>query len=671
MTKFHFERAYILDSVGSGLIELMIVRRAPWEAKLSSGAAENPRLWGHVIASAASRIRVDIVFALVDVFVVLASYAIALGFRMLDPLVGDSSQFWGDLILAMPLIIVIHILANVVAGAYGHVWEHASMNEALRVALANAAATTVLLAITWFVRSSTEIVIPYQVVVMGGLLSLLAMGLVRFRSRLFSFHKTGGALRVLIVGTGREAAAFSRAAPTLDGGRSVVGFVADGEHGLNGHRKLAGLEVVGRVDDIAEAITTYDIDEVVVVGGDATRARRVVDLCLEVDVRLRIMPGAEELIQDGVAAVDVRDIRVEDILVRKPVETDLAQVGNLIKGKRVLVTGAGGSIGSEIISQVLRFDPATVCALDRDETLLHDAELGWPGQAHIELGDIRDSGRMIRLFEAVRPEIVFHAAALKHVPVLEDYPEEAVLTNVVGTRHVIEAGSRAGMKRFILISTDKAVDPISVMGATKRTAEIMTQVGSERRDGCIYAAVRFGNVLGSRGSVIPTFVEQIQSGGPVTVTDAEMTRYFMTVDEAVQLVLQASALASGSEVFLLDMGEPVKIDELARRLIRLAGLTPGRDIEIRYTGRRPGEKLTEVLSHDSLDETAHEKIYDVRLNYPRASTLMEIAAELEKAASNGNSDRVIALLNDLGGGHLAAAPASIDLTQNDSLVSWS
>jgi FlaA1/EpsC-like NDP-sugar epimerase len=608
---------------------------------------------------------------MVDVFVVVASYMIALGFRMLDPLVGDSSEFWGDLILAMPLIILVHILANVVVGAYGHVWEHASMNEALRVALANASAIIVLLAITWFARSGTEIVIPYQVVVLGGLLSLLAMGLVRFRSRLFSFHKTGGAPRVLIVGTGREAAAFSRAAPTLDGGRSVVGFVADDEHGLNGHRKLAGLEVVGRIGDITQAISTYDIDEVVVVGGDATRARRVVDLCLEVDVRLRIMPGVEELIQDGVAAVDVRDIRVEDILVRKPVETDLAQVGKLIKGKRVLVTGAGGSIGSEIVGQVLTFDPASVCALDRDETLLHDAELRWPGQAHVELGDIRDLGRMIRLFEAVRPEIVFHAAALKHVPVLEDHPEEAVLTNVVGTRNVIEAGSRVGMERFILISTDKAVDPISVMGATKRAAEIMTQVGSERGDGCVYTAVRFGNVLGSRGSVIPTFVEQIQSGGPVTVTDAEMTRYFMTVNEAVQLVLQASALALGSEVFLLDMGEPVKIDELARRLIRLAGLTPGRDVGISYTGRRPGEKLTEVLSHDTLEATAHEKIYDVRLNHPRASTLMEIAAEMETEASNGNSDQVVALLNDLAGGHLAAAPTTVDLTQDESLVSWS
>jgi FlaA1/EpsC-like NDP-sugar epimerase len=278
---------------------------------------------------------------------------------------------------------------------------------------------------------------------------------------------------------------------------------------------------------------------------------------------------------------------------------------------------------------------------------------------------------MIRIFEHIGPHIVFHAAALKHVPVLEANPEEAVLTNVIGTRNVIEAGSRVGMERFILISTDKAVDPTSVMGATKRVAEIMTQVGSERDDGCVYTAVRFGNVLGSRGSVIPTFVEQIKSGGPVTVTDAGMTRYFMTVDEAVQLVLQASALATGSELFLLDMGEPVKIDDLARRLIRLAGLTPDEDIEIRYVGRRPGEKLNEVLSNHPLEHTAHDKIYDVRLDHPQAGTLMEIVTEMESSALRGETALVLAKLNELADGQLASLVTMLDLTEDPSAIAWS
>lgn len=640
---------------------------------MSSGAAEgNLPSRGQSIASAASRLRVDYVFALIDVLVVIAAYSVGLGIRSLDTAVTDHAGFWQDLAIALPLIVIVHLLANMVAGAYGHVWEHASTSEALRVVAANATATAVLLATSWLVRQpSDSLVVPYSVIVMGGMISLFAMGMVRFRSRLFSFHKSGGAIRVLVVGTGREAAAFTRIAPTLNGSRVVVGFVADHDRPVNGDRMLAGLEILGRLEDIAEVVERHHVDEVVVVGGGSSRARRVVDRCLNVDVRLRILPDAEDVMSDGVTAVDVRDINVHDILVRQPVETDLSSVAELIRGRRVLVTGAGGSIGSEIVRQVLGFEPTGVWALDRDESLLHDAQLRWPQSANVVLGDVRDSQCMIRVFDRVRPEIVFHAAALKHVPVLEQHPEEAVLTNIAGTRNVIEAGSRSGMERFVLISTDKAVDPTSVMGATKRVAELMTQVGEERADGCVYTAVRFGNVLGSRGSVIPTFVAQVKSGGPVTVTDPQMTRYFMTVDEAVQLVLQASALARASELFLLDMGEPVKIDDLARRLIRLAGLTPGKDVQIQYTGIRPGEKLTEVLSNRPLRPTTHDKIYDVPVSHPHAGVLMEFINEIEAAAVAGETGVVLRTLNDLAEGQLASLVSSVDLTKDAVAVAWS
>ena len=627
---------------------------------------------GHSIASAASRVRTDIAFAVIDVFVVIAAYSVGLGLRSLDSAVTEPTQYWKMLFIAMPVIVLIHVLSNVVAGAYGHVWEHASTSEALRVAAASSAATGILLLASRLVRQPvSDLVVPYAVIVIGGLLSLLAMGMIRFRSRLFSFHKAGGAIRVLVVGTGREAAAFSRVAPTLDGGRVVVGFLADHDRPTNGDRMLAGLEVLGALDDIEQAVADYEVDEVVVVGGDPNRVRRVVDLCLSVDVRLRILPGAEDVVRDEATAVDVRDINVEDVLVRQPVETDLTSVGSLLKGKRILVTGAGGSIGSEIVRQVLEFDPADVWAFDRDETLLHDASLRWPRSARIILGDVRDSSRMIRVLAHVRPHIVFHAAALKHVPVLEANPEEAVLTNVAGTRNVIEAGSRVGMERFVLISTDKAVDPTSVMGATKRVAELMTQAGAERGDGCVYTAVRFGNVLGSRGSVIPTFLNQVKSGGPVTVTDPEMTRYFMTVNESVQLVLQASALARGSEIFFLDMGDPIKIDDLARRLIRLAGLTPGKDVMIEYTGIRPGEKLAEVLSNQPLGTTAHDKIYDVKLRRPDAGTLMTMITELEKLALKGETRLVLEQLNEMTDGELAALVSTLDLTNITAAVAWS
>lgn len=626
---------------------------------------------GQKFAAAASRVRADMAFAALDVFVVVAAYNLGLGLRMLDSGIGDPSGLWADLALVMPLIVVVHLVANIASGAYGHVWEHASTSEAARVVIANLAASFVVLAGNLVARTyDPDFVVPLSVIVIGGLVSLFAMGLVRFRTRLFSFHRLSGAKRVLVVGTGWEAVTFARQLPQLNGGRQVVGFLSDRAEEANGSRKLAGQQILGCLDEIADVVEANRIDEVVVVGGDSAKARRVVDLCMDVDVRLRMLPAAEDVLQDGVSAVDVRDIEVEDLLVRQPVETDLAAVGELVRGKRVLVTGAGGSIGSEIVRQVLQFQPDQVYALDHDETLLHDAGLRWSDGHQAVLADIRDSQRVLSVFERLRPHTVFHAAALKHVPLLESHPEEAVLTNVVGTRNVIEAGSRNGMERFVLISSDKAVEPSSVMGATKRLAELMTQVGHERGDGCVYTAVRFGNVLGSRGSVIPTFVEQIKAGGPVTVTDPEMTRYFMTVHEAVQLVLQASALAKGSEVFLLDMGEPIRIVSLAQRLIRLAGLSPDKDIEIRFTGRRPGEKLTEMLALEPLAKTANDKILEVRVDAPRAHVLMDGVLRLEATSSNGDSGEVAQLLRELAG---AATPNdSVLLIEDESraVVTW-
>jgi len=606
---------------------------------------------GQRLAAAASQVRADIAFAVLDIFVVIAAYTLGLAVRMLDPTVGETANLWSDLARAMPFIIGIHLIANIVAGAYGHVWEHASTSEAARVVLANAGASGFLVVVNFVIRRLEPefIVIPWAVFVVGGLVSLFAMGMVRFRSRLFSLHRLAGAQKVLVIGTGWEAVTFARQAPQLDGERRVIGFLSDEPSGANGQRRLAGLGILGCLEDVAAVVEDHDVDEVVVVGGDSDKLKRVVDLCLDVDARLRVLPIARDVLRDGASAVDVRDIHVEDLLARDPVETDLASLMELLEGRVVMVTGAGGSIGSEIVRQVLQFNPAMVCALDRDETLLHDAEIRWSGTVRVVLADVRDPERVLRVFEELRPDVVFHAAALKHVPVLENHPEEAVLTNIMGTRNVIEAGSRSGMKRFVLISTDKAVQPTSVMGATKRAAELMTQLWAAREDGCVYTAVRFGNVLGSRGSVIPTFVEQIKSGGPVTVTDPEMSRYFMTVNEAVQLVLQASALAHGSEVFLLDMGEPVRIETLARRLIRLAGLSPDRDIEIVFTGRRPGEKLCEILSLDPLAPTHHEKIHEVQLKSPRGYMLMGAVAQMEMMALGGNGGGLVDLLRELTG----------------------
>jgi len=623
------------------------------------------------ISQAASRVRVDIAFAAVDLVVVVAAYAIGLALRMLDTVGADTSAYWVDLARAMPVIIAVHLLANALAGAYGHVWEYASMSEALRLMVANAGASMAIVAMVLVWREPLGLSMSVGSLVIGGFMSLLLMGLVRFRSRLFSHRKRFDGPRTVVVGSGQDAVAFARRAHEVEGGGRIIGFVGNGNGAVTKRRLLADLPVLGGFEELAEIVSKQKVDQVVVVSSDPSLTKSVVDACLDVEVRLRIVPAVEELLLDRAAPLDLRDIKVDDLLPRDPIATDMSSVAELLRGKRVLITGAGGSIGSEIVRQVVQYKHGGVWALDRDETLLHEASIRWSGGAIPVLADVRDTRAILRAVERIKPDVIFHAAALKHVPMLEDYPEEAVLTNVIGTRNLIEAGSRVGAERFVLISTDKAVDPTSVMGASKRVAELLIKAGNERRDGCRYTAVRFGNVLGSRGSVIPTFVSQIREGGPVTVTDPDMTRYFMTVNEAVQLVLQAAGLARESEVFLLDMGEPVRIEDLARRLIRLAGLIPDVDIDVEFTGRRPGEKLSEELSNGPVEVTNHPKIFEVPLSHPGAGTLADAVTTLEESALQGDTEPVLALLNSLAQGSLDRSKKLLEDRTVEASMSWS
>jgi FlaA1/EpsC-like NDP-sugar epimerase len=373
-------------------------------------------------------------------------------------------------------------------------------------------------------------------------------------------------------------------------------------------------------------------------------------------------------------ALDVRDLEIQDLLPRAQVTIDRAAVIGVLAGRRVLVTGAGGSIGSEIVRQVLEVGPSELMALDHDETHLHEARFRWvPGEARLRLGlvDIRDKAGLGRLFDEFRPEVVFHAAAHKHVPILEDTPEEAIKTNVIGTANVLAASRRARVGRFIAISTDKAVNPTSVMGASKRVAEMLVQAANVADKSCRYASVRFGNVLGSRGSVVPTFTRQIRAGGPVTITDTEMTRYFMTTDEAVELVLQASSLADSGEIFVLDMGIPVRIVDLAHRLIRLSGLVPGRDIQVQVIGARPGERLSEVLSTSPLEPGSHPKIFLARESFPGPVTLFDAVETLEQLADGGEREAARDMLHSLvrGGWNVFD---TVDLRGvSDNVSSWS
>ncbi|MGZ4138177.1 MAG: polysaccharide biosynthesis protein, partial [Actinomycetota bacterium] len=400
---------------------------------------------------------------------------------------------------------------------------------------------------------------------------------------------------------------------------------------------LRGVRVMGSHAAIPILVDRLQVDQVLLAIPSATSdiVRGVVSLCEEADVPLRVLPSRHEIVGGKVTARDIRDLRIEDVLGRQQVVTDLESVAAMLRGRRVLVTGAGGSIGSEIARQVSAFEPADLIVLDHDETHLHDLLVDIEGARPLLL-DIRDRDRIVQAFGRLRPEVVFHAAAHKHVPILETHPDEAVFTNVLGTVNVADAAVAAGVQRFVLISTDKAIHPVSVMGASKRFAE---QIVAALAGGpCVFTAVRFGNVLGSRGSVIPTFLRQISRGGPVTVTDPEMSRYFMSVEEAVALVLHASAIAVGGETFTLDMGESVKIVDLARRLIRLSGRVPDRDVRIEIVGRRPGEKLTEELNGDGEEElpSVHPGIRVARPPRPSVAELRASIGELERLAAAGD-----------------------------------
>ncbi len=605
------------------------------------------------VAQNAARVRADVTFALIDAFIISMAYVAGLVARFMDGL-GVSADWWPGFWRVLPMIVLVHLIANVAFGTYGHVWEYASVAEALRVGFASAAAGGVIVASMIIGRDAFQVEqpIPMSVVILGAMFTLVGMGAIRFRSRMFSFKRMatyGAPVRALIVGTGRPAAVLARQAPNLDPAAEVIGFIDIDDSGPHA-RRLVGRPVWAGVDRVPDLVRTYRADQVIVAAKvPESTLRDLVDACMSVDVALRIVPNLNELLK-GHAAESIRNIELSDLLPRAAVKTDLAPVAEMLDGRRILVTGAGGSIGSEIVKQCLEFSGTTVFALDNDETHLHDAMAAWKttGNEPIRvLCDIRDAARVDQVFARFDPQVVFHAAAHKHVPILEDCPEEAVKTNVAGTANVLRAVTSYGVERFVLVSTDKAVRPSSIMGATKRIAEMMLQSAASRCESGVYTAVRFGNVLGSRGSVVPTFMEQIQRGGPVTVTDPRMTRYFMTVPEAVQLVLQSGALAEGGEVFVLDMGEPVRIMDLASRLIRLSGLVPGRDIQIEITGMRPGEKLEEVLSDGPLVPSDHPKINKASIGFPDEHQLTDALHHLRDLADLGEREAVRLAVHDL------------------------
>jgi FlaA1/EpsC-like NDP-sugar epimerase len=540
------------------------------------------------------------------------------------------------------------LLSNYYLGVYKRMWRYASIGEL--IALMKVAILSVALFFILYVGIKLFLypfVIPRSIFLLTLGLLILFIGASRLGWRMWRdtyikiqpYHR-----KALIVGAGNAGALVARELKHNENATFYpIAFIDDDVSKQN--LEVMGLPVLGGREDIPQIVEQYDIDDIIIAIPSAKREeiRSIFDITKTTSATVKILPKVSDLIEGKISIQKIRDVKVEDLLGRDPVQVDLKGIMEYVTAKRVLVTGAGGSIGSELSRQVSQFNPEALILLGHGENSIYLIEMelrrSYP---HLELipviADVQDKDRINEVFEKYQPEVVFHAAAHKHVPLMELNPSEAVKNNIFGTKNVAECADKYGAERFVLVSTDKAVNPTSVMGATKRVAELIVQTLNETSF-TKFTAVRFGNVLESRGSVIPLFKQQIEQGGPVTVTHPEMVRYFMTIPEAVQLVIQAGALTKGGEVFILDMGNAVKILDLAKDLIRLSGLTPGKDIEIKFSGIRPGEKLYEEIltKEEGASSTKHDRIFVGR---PTIWTSKEMAQEIKYLESVLNKNSV-------------------------------
>jgi FlaA1/EpsC-like NDP-sugar epimerase len=568
-----------------------------------------------------------------------------------------SSAYW-----IIGVGVIVKPLTYYFFGLYRRLWAYASTNELklISMAVTVASGVTSLIIISLYSLRIMPVLVRSTLII-DWLLSLVFVGGFRFSMRLIAENRgaaekslAGITHNVLIVGAGDAGALVVREMqknPQL--GLHPIGYLDDDP--AKHRHQIHGIPVVGKLGDLGRVLNSRPVDEVVIAipsaGGKVVRL--VTDICRLKGVPFRTMPGLYELIGGKVSVNRLREVDITDLLRREPAEIQDELVGAAITGKRVLVTGAGGSIGREICRQAARWGPQMLILLGHGENSIFETLLelqadfpSLPLQPII--ADIRDLHRLEGIFASFRPQVVFHTAAHKHVPLMESNVEDAISNNVAGTRNVVHAAAGVNTERLVMISTDKAVRPVNVMGATKRMAEMIV-LDAAHRTGHAYSVVRFGNVLGSRGSVVPLFKRQIARGGPVTITHPDMKRYFMTIPEAVHLVLQTSAMGQGGEVFLLNMGEQVRILDLAEDLIRLSGLEPGKDIEIIFTGIRPGEKLSEDLWEAGItyQKTSHPEIFRVRAEESIIpANITHTVEELQHLAHEGETSAILHLLDE-------------------------
>lgn len=574
---------------------------------------------------------------------------------LIDLFVPGTFETGGQLLVELNMVLIIQGLIQWRVGLYRGLWRFASLPDLGNLVRAGLLGALVCTAVLLLVETPVEQVAPMAWIF--PLLLVLLMGLPRISYRVFKdmrqeVQRRRASQRTLILGAGRSGRLLL---PELKrrGGFEIVGFLDDNRR-LRG-TEVNGIPVLGGIDRLPRIVDEAAVDLAVIAIPSANnqQMQRVVEICEAAGIEFKTLPTLKELGASATRLDELKPVVIDDLLGREPVSLDWDAIRSGLTGKRVLVTGGGGSIGAELCRQIARLDPAGLVVLDNSEYNLYRIDNRLAGEfddlvLDCILGDICDSATVENVVGRIRPDVIFHAAAYKHLPMLQTQVREAFRNNVLGTQRVAEAADRHGVNTMVLISTDKAVNPSNVMGATKRVAELVCQQ-INRRSHTRFITVRFGNVLNSNGSVVPLFNEQIRRGGPVTVTHPEISRYFMTISEASQLILQAGVLGAGGEVFVLDMGEPVRISYLAEQVIRLAGKEPGRDVEIVYTGLRPGEKLFEELfhAHESYTETTHEKILLARNGDRDLAGLFETLRVAEAAVRRYDTEAVRKILVEL------------------------
>lgn len=594
------------------------------------------------------------VLILFDVFVItlayLASWVLIMGridFPVYLPMLVSSCFFF----------VCCYEIIYGVMGMYDSLWRYAEVVEFFRLAMASVIAVAIFVAGTLIIFTVRRV--PVSVYLLSATLATSITLYSRLTYRMYrntKFQRKGRkARRIMVVGAGEAAATLlyeQNKDPDTD--MNIICMVDDAPEKVG--RYVSGIQIMGTTEEIPDLVEKCEIETIILAIPtiDEDNRRRVLALCSQTKCNLRILPDLRQLMAEGGdLSSRIRDVRVEDLLGRETVELSSLSSA-LLQDKVVMVTGGGGSIGSELCRQIATYNPRQLVIVDIYENsayaIQQELVRNYEGKFKLDvmIASVRDSKKVEALFALFHPEIVFHAAAHKHVPLMEFSPEEAVKNNVCGTYNVATAADKYGVKRFVMVSTDKAVNPTNVMGATKRICEMIIQTMAQKSK-TSYVAVRFGNVLGSNGSVLPLFKEQIAEGGPVTVTHPDIVRYFMTIPEAVSLVLEAGAMGSGGEIFVLDMGEPVRILELAENLIKLAGFVPYEDIDIKFTGLRPGEKLYEelLMDEEGLRKTENKKIFigaPIRLN---KDTFFDHIATLKEIAYSNNSENLVQALLDM------------------------